>query len=175
MGRILALDVSECNTGWAVVTVLGQQPEMILASGTITTAADRKIKPKGADDIRRVSEIAVALREIAKRYEPDAIVAELPYGSQSAAAAKSAGICLGVLGSLRVGLGLPCQWVTPQAGKGAVCGSCKASKEAVQEAIIEVWPEVGTWKKHEHIADALAGLVVARTSDLYLMVARIRP
>ena len=171
MGIILALDVAFCNTGWAVVDAGGANPEPLVAAGCITTKPSRDKGPKGAADIERVAEIARGLEGVVDRYGPHLIVGELPYGSKDASAAVAAGICKGILGSLRVWAVVPCVWVTPQAGKKALTGSASGSKAKVQDAVLEIWPEVGTLVGFEHICDALAGLVAARGSDLYMMAA----
>lgn len=177
MSRILALDISLVNTGWAVVDAAAQ-PEPLLAHGCIHTAPDRQSRLKGLDDIARVSGMVVQLNTIIAEHHPSLIVGELPYGSQSASSCKAQGICLGVFAALRVYHAIPCQWVTPQSSKKAVCGSKDASKEQVQARVLQVWPGIATIggrptpdSKREHIADALAAIVSARDSDLYRMVA----
>jgi len=173
----MALDVSLANTGWAVVEADGNFPEKLLAGDCIKTTPDPREKTKGADAIRRVAEIVRGLHLAIMHYRPVLLVAELPYGSKDASSAVAQGICYGVVGSVRQLLGIPLHETTPQAGKAAVAGKQNASTDAVQAAVLELWPEAGTWGGRrgngwEHVADALAALVASRTSDLYRMAAR---
>ena len=172
MGRILTLDVSERNTGWAVVLAGGEQPEELLALGCLSTVAGKIKHSKTLDDIRTAAEIARGLKAIVDRWHPALVIGEMPFGSQSAKSMKAVGICLGVAGSLQVYHDMPCYWGTPQAGKKAMCGRVNASKEAVFEAVVAVWPLVASAEGGEHVADALAALVAARDSDLYRMAVR---
>ena len=178
MNAVLALDISLVSTGWVVVDAAAQ-PEPLLAHGCIKTAPDRQNRLKGVDDITRVSGMVSQLNSIIAEHRPSLIVGELPYGSQSASSCKAQGICLGVFAALRVYHAIPCQWVTPQSSKKAVCGRKDASKEAVQAVVLQVWPDIAMLggkptadSKLEHIADALAAIVSARDSDLYRMVAQ---
>jgi len=175
IGRILTLDISLVATGWAAV-LPGDAPEPLVTFGCIITKPDRRERLKGADDINRVSSMVRQLRDIIAEWQPGLIIGELPYGSQSATSAKAHGICLGVMGALRVHHELPCQWVTPQASKKAVVGRKDASKEQVQAVVLQLWPEIARAKNAhlEHIADAMAALVAARETDLYRMVAQQR-
>lgn len=168
MNNILALDVSLQHTGWAVVKPIGC-PEDLLGGGVIVTRAQPTDHNKGAGMIRRVAEIVAEIQAIIASYEPVLLVAELPYGSQHAQSAVAQGICYGILGTLRQVIGLPLALVSPYAGKEAVTGSKRGSKEQVQAAIMDVWPVVGSWEGYDHICDALAALVAARETDLYRM------
>lgn len=173
MGMILALDMSLANTGWAALR-LASQPEELCGTGCIVTkpGANRKGN-QSADDIRRATEIATGIDALIVEYRPLLIVGELPYGSQHAAAAKAEGICKGIMGGLRTWAGVPCLWVRPQQSKFAVCGAEDAAKADVQKVVEGWWPRAfaGLKKAHiEHVADALAAVVAARASDLYMMV-----
>ncbi|MHB8997658.1 MAG: crossover junction endodeoxyribonuclease RuvC [Armatimonadota bacterium] len=170
---ILALDMSLVNTGWAAVSTISQ-PEELYGTGCIVTKPGPNRKgQQSADDIRRSSEIAAAIACLIAEYKPLLIVGELPYGSQGATAAKAEGICKGIMGGLRAWTGVPCLWVRPQASKFAVCGAEDAAKAEVQKVVDGWWPHAfeSLKKAHvEHVADALAAVVAARASDLYMMV-----
>lgn len=170
--RIITLDISLVATGYAVLD-LGEVPERLVEFGCVTTKPDRQERLKGADDIRRVSDMALRLSQLTEDHRPALIIGELPYGSRSAASAKAQGICLGVFGSLRIYHAVPCHWVTPQSTKKALTGRMDASKEQVFAAVAAIWPEITEAKKgeQEHIADALAAAVASRQCDLYRMVA----
>ena len=172
MANILTLDPSETATGWAVVEAgpPGTR-ERILAYGCIVTAPNRVRATKSHDDIRRCSEIALTLRNLCDEYSPALIIAELPTGSQRATGAKAQGIVLGVLGSLRVTQGIPCEWVTPQAVKRATAHILNASKAEVQSAVLREWDDLEFPNKTEReaVCDALGALMAARQTDLYLM------
>jgi Holliday junction resolvasome RuvABC endonuclease subunit len=175
MGRIITLDVSECATGWAVVTAQGPDVLTVERHGCIVTKPGGKRVGKTADDIRRCSEIAAAVAEIVEGWPPRLIVAEMPTGSQRAAGAKAMGMCLGILGSVRIILDIPCEWITPQAVKKAAGGKLNATKGEVQAGVLERWPDLQfrNQVEREAVCDALGALLAARGTDLYLMAARV--
>lgn len=172
-GKILAVDMSLCNTGWAVTRLIGQ-PEEVVATGCIVTAPGANRKGNvAADDMRRADIITMGLLDVIELHEPDLIVAEMPFGSQSAVSAKGEGMCKGIMVALRRCQEVPCLWVLPSLGKFATCGCKDASKEHVQKIILSLWPGcfIGLKNKAcEHVADALAALIAVRSSDLYMML-----
>ena len=175
MGRILALDVSECATGWAVVDAAGPWDLKVVRHGCIVTKPGGKRVGKTEDDIRRCSEIAAAVQEVVEGWLPRLIVAEMPTGSQRASGAKAQGMCLGILGAIRIILDVPCVWITPQAVKKAAGGVLNASKEQVQNGVLDYWPHMEFRNKveREAVCDALGALMAARGTDLYLMAASL--
>jgi hypothetical protein len=125
-----------------------------------TGGEDRKVVRKSSDDLRRAKELQKALTS----YAAGASFAfvEVPTGSQSAAAARSLGIAVGVLASCPI----PIIEVSPMEVKIAVSGDRKiqATKEAVITWAVHKWP-AAPWlrvkggritKNNEHLADALA-------------------
>jgi len=173
MPNILTLDVSLAATGWAVVSLHGSTPETIQDCGCIRTKPDHRERVKGADTVHRVRSIARQLRDIIGQYQPIAIVAELPYGSQHAASAVAQGICYGIIGALAETHGIPLVMVTPQQSKQQVAGCRNASKSAIQECVFRWWPEASRGDGDEHVADALAALVAARDSEIYRMACNL--
>jgi len=98
-----------------------------------------------------------------------AVFIEVPVGSQSARAMASYGICVGVLGALRLS-GIPFYEVTPKEVKRLTTGNPEATKQEMIEWAVNKHPEAN-WPTHtrkdrviltsakaEHMADAIAAI-----------------
>lgn len=101
------------------------------------------------------------------------VFVETPAGSQSAAGSKAAGICLGILGSLK-SQGIVTIEVTAMESKIAMTGDKKAPKLAMVAAAFVKYPDLN-WPRHngkvmnkaEHIADAIAAIHAGIHTPLY--------
>ncbi len=105
--------------------------------------------------------------DIAAARVADAVIVDVPVGSQSARAMASYGICVGVLGALRAN-GIPFFEVTPNEVKLAGAGNKTATKQEMIAWAMTKHPEANwpTYKqngkimvseaKAEHQADAVA-------------------
>lgn len=117
---------------------------------------------KSSDDYRRAQELAEAMRE----YEnwADIVMAEVPSGSQSARACLGAGVCIGLLASLRK----PLVQLSPGEVKKATVGRTTSTKDEIIFWAYGLYPSLN-WLTHgsskrpgkltdacEHCADALA-------------------
>lgn len=176
MGKIIALDVSLRGTGYAVLDASAPAGATVLRHGCIPTASGGPKVGKGEDTVRRCGEIAAALQEVIEGWPPRLIIAELPTGSQDYYGAKAAGICYGIIGSIRIILDVPLLTVTPQAVKKAAAGRLNASKDDVQRGVLDRFQglQFRTKVEREAVCDALGAYLAAAGSkgaarDLFLM------
>ena len=93
------------------------------------------------------------------------VFVEVPVGSQSAAAMKGYGMCIGILGALRA-QGIPFIEVSESEAKVVMTGKRTAKKEEMIEAA-RIWYPKANWPIHagkisaakaEHMADAIAAI-----------------
>ena len=128
------------------------------------------VKPEGKQTRTNSIDLAVAeqhARGIAQAIQrAQAIFVEVPVGSQSAAAMKSYGMCIGLLGALRAH-GTPFFEVTATEVKLAGCGKKTASKAEMIQAAQQRYPDLDwpTYRRKgetlvsessaEHMADAI--------------------
>lgn len=169
--KFIALDPSMTNTGIVVGVIKNDKIEEIthiLLSET-KKSSDKKV-PSGIDTINRCRTAFDVIREAIQVHKPRVIFAEMPSGSQSAAAMKSYGVTCMMLGALRP-VPIP---VTPTHVKKASVGRKNASKADMIRWAFELYPDLSWLKgsknkmeiiapdgkylgnKNEHIADAIA-------------------
>ena len=172
---VLAVDPAFRNVGYVVVRLEGLN-SILVDHGVIQT---KKAKPKARirrtnDDLRCVSEIAVAVNELIDKHSVVGILGESPGGSQHAASAKAAGLIIGTLGGLLASRAsrIPDEWFSDLEVKSAMTGNKHASKQAMQQEAVKVFPELdaayearrestSAWEgKFEHVADAV-GVFIA--------------
>jgi len=185
--RMLGIDPSISNVGYAVVdyNVGAAQPFDVVKVGLIETApGDKKMKVrKSSDDLRRARDLATGINDVIDLYKIKIATAEVPFGAQSARAALSNGVCIGLLASLRV----PVIEVNPAEVKLASHGTKTADKEDICRWAVGIaphpavgWPTskagndwqiaVGhRWltKKAEHPADAVAAVAAAVRTEQF--------
>lgn len=162
--KVLCVDPSHKNLGLARVLVdpvsFDFQPIDLHLHQTEPDGGKRV--RKSSDDLRRAVEHAELLRE--GEAWADLVMAEVPSGSQSARACLGAGVCIGLLASLRK----PLIEVSPTEAKKAVIGRGTATKEEMIYWAYGEYPNLNwiTSKRsknpgnltdaNEHLADALA-------------------
>jgi len=132
---LISLDISFKNIGWSLWHE--KQP---VSAGVIQTEKTKNKQSYVCDDnAYRCSVAARTLAEIIRIHSVKAIIGESPTGSQSAAAAKSAGLAIGLIATTACLLDIPINFCTPDAVKKAVCGRKDASKSAIMDKIIEIY------------------------------------
>lgn len=167
--RVMGIDAAFSNVGFAIADVDLTDPShpvvKVVHLDILQTEGVKK-RPKGVprshDDLRRARLAVTKIRDLQRIWEPDYVVAEVPFGSQSARASWALGIALGVLASVP---GLI--EVTPRQVKAAT-GEPHADKDLMIEWAMDLHPDAG-WRTrklkgnvvqvasvNEHIADALA-------------------
>lgn len=137
---------------------------------------------QNSKDIEAAAQLTQGAFEFAKG--ADAIFVEVPVGSQSARAMASYGICVGVLGALRIS-GIPFFEVTPTEVKLASFGTKTATKEQMIQWATKKHPEAPwpTYKragevlvsesKAEHMADATAAIYAGVKSQPFQQLIRL--
>lgn len=169
MVKVMGIDAAFNNVGFALTEIdldNPKRPQVVLKDLHIVQTEAIKKRPRGmaksADDMRRAREAIEAIRAKIEEWQPDYIVAEVPFGSQSARSAWTLGIALGVLASID---GLI--QVTPRQVKTAT-GESHADKEEMISWAMHLHPDA-PWKMrklhgqlvqvasvNEHCADAVA-------------------
>lgn len=154
-------------SNWGMATALLDLNTGVLSDVRVslvqTTPGTAKQVRQNSDDLRRTEELAQAVLLAAERSKVTFV--EVPVGSQSARAMMSYGACLGLLGAMRA-KGVQIIEVNPTDVKKHFTGNKNASKEAMIDRAIELYPDAG-WPTHrgsitkpkcEHMADAIAAI-----------------
>lgn len=153
---VLTCDPSLTAWGYAVV-----QGRKVLKTGCIKTNPESKKRRirKGDDNVRRVGEIILLLRQEIFDYKVNYLTTELPHGSQTSSGAVMIGVVIGVMETLSQCYGLGIEWFSENdAKKCALPGQKEVTKahmiEAMNNEFVVDWP-TAKYKK-EAVADSLA-------------------
>jgi Holliday junction resolvasome RuvABC endonuclease subunit len=154
---ILCNDPSVRAWGYSVLNGGGR----ILTTGCIKTeSGGKKMRiRKGDDNTRRVQEINLKLLEVIRKWNVNYLVSELPHGSQSAAAAATIGMCIGIMQSKSDDLGIGLEWYSEGDSKKAALGKQKAEKKEMIRRMSQLYPQgwlSGVQYIDEAVADSLA-------------------
>lgn len=169
--QAIGIDAAFSNMGFAKVyldlTPAGVEVSCLDLHLCTTQVEDKKVVRKSSDDLRRAKELQLTM--IAQCEGAVFAFAEIPSGSQSASAARSLGIAVGILASCPV----PIIEVSPMEVKKIIPGF-KGKEKVTKAAIItwarKTWPEA-PWlmaktrgvtratAANEHLADALAAVM----------------
>lgn len=169
--KIMGIDAAFANIGFALLELDTDTGDTKVLDLYICQTEAVKKRPKGvprsADDLRRAREAVEAIQLRTKLWQPDHIVAEVPFGSQSARASWALGIALGVLASIPSLIE-----VTPRDVKAAT-GEKHADKDMMIEWAMDKHPEA-PWRmrklkgnliqvasSNEHMADAVGACYAA--------------
>lgn len=174
MGSVLALDVGYRATGWLLLE--GGCPVQCGVIRTVAQPGKRAIR-RADDDAERCAQLARELRALLDGAGPLAVVAELPTaGALSARAIRAMALATGVVVAVLELVAVPVEWTTPEAGRLATTGRRSATKEAVRagacralSSLEHMLPRTALW---EHVTDAAAAYLAARTGALVRMVER---
>ena len=159
--RIAAIDPSQRHFGMVKLEWHGLLGFSILEMKLVNTekSKDKKVRVN-SDDLSCAREIHDACHEFIADCE--FVFSEVPSGAQSASAAKSFGICIGILASVRI----PLIEVQPLETKKASIGKKTASKKDIIAWAVTHYPEApwiralakpyGFTLANEHLADAVA-------------------
>lgn len=193
--NLIGIDPSLTHTGWCIVAVdtVTRKIERLIEFGLIETALTKvKSVRRSSDDVARSRLIATKLNERICVHGVKVGAAEVPSGAQSARAALSFGIAIGILASLPI----PLIEVSPGEVKMATVGSKSADKEDIvrwaleqpgaAEAFASAQPKLSSkakneWeiefaggylsKKAEHPADSAAAIKAALSSTQFQQLA----
>jgi len=169
--KVLGIDAAFSNVGLALASIDITDPAHPVIEITdlklIHTEGAKK-RPKGvsksADDMRRAREALKGIQDAIRDWAPDHVIAEVPFGSQSARSAWTLGIALGILASIPNLIE-----VNPRQVK-AVTGEPHADKDWMIDWAINKYPNapwamrklkgemVQIASTNEHLADATAAI-----------------
>lgn len=177
--RVMGIDAAFANVGIAVADIdltNAKQPVVTVVGLHLIHTEGAKKRPRGvprsSDDLRRAREIVDRIATYRNLYNPDHIVAEVPFGSQSARASWALGIIIGVLSSIP-----NLVEVTPKEVKTA-SGEPAADKDWMIEWAMDRHPEapwvtrklkgniVQVAGANEHLADAVGAIYAGLTKLL---------
>lgn len=169
--KILGIDAAFANVGLAmteVEIVAGKPPKVTVVGLKLIHTEAVKKRPRGvprsSDDLRRAREALHGIQATIDDFKPDMVVAEVPFGSQSARASWALGIIIGVLAAIP-----NLVEVTPREVKTAT-GESHADKDEMMEWAMRNHPEapwvfrkykgtlISVSSTNEHLADALAAV-----------------
>jgi len=171
--RVLGMDPSMRNWGICSAIVYSDELEKIRVTA-IDLIHTEKTKNKSirtnCADLDTAKELADVLIPLPQAH---AVFCETPVGSQSSAAMKSYGMCLGLLGVMQ-SQSNNIITVSAESIKVFLCDNKKASKHDVINAVYEIFPNLD-WPtkrdgslvttKAEHIADAIGAVMVGVHTD----------
>lgn len=131
-----------------------------------------------SDELRRARWINDELTRLMATHQTSFIFGEVPSGSQSAKAARSLGIAVGILSCLKT----PLIEVSPFEVKDRFVGDRQASKDKIIRHAASLYPSL-PWKRiksgfsgsNEHAADAIGAIIAGvGTPEFKQMLAAIR-
>lgn len=168
---ILTLDPSLTAFGWAVI-----DEYYVIESGCIKTSPSKKVLKirKGDDRIRRIDEMLNVFHHLFEKYPIQYVLSEQPHGSQSASAATSLGIMLGLIQTMAKFKNIHVEWYSEGESKRCMLYKNEATKQEMVDAVrgkpYKGWFREGKGQKaiNEAVADALAVHYVASKNSFVL-------
>ncbi len=143
----MGIDPGTANLGFGVIRIEGGHMTA-LDGGVIET-------PASESDERRLSKIHDSLIGLIEWHEPCALAIEDLYFGKNVGSAMRVGQASGVAMLAAAQRDVACFAYTPQAIKGAVCGSGNAAKKQVQRMVATLLG-LSEVPRPDHAADALA-------------------
>lgn len=172
-------DPGFANFGWGALSL---DPLRFVAGGVIRTQkATKKAHVLAADDnFVRTQEIVRALVQLIDKYKPVVLVAERMSFPRSASVSAKIALSWGVIATLAEERALPLISPSPQEIKQKCTGLRGASKEEVRGAVnvklesrlLSAAAAALPNSLHEHLFDALAGVLASVDSDILRAVQR---
>jgi Holliday junction resolvasome RuvABC endonuclease subunit len=180
---VLGLDPSLRNWGLAEGLLDLETGELHSLNLSIVETENDKHKQvrQNSKDLNTAEQLAASVIPAVKRAK--VVFVEVPVGSQSAAAMKSYGICIGILGSIRA-LGIQLIEVNPTEVKLVFTGNKLATKEMMINKALEWYPDANFPRergkpdgrivaKAEHVADAIATIHAGVKTPVFQNVMRL--
>lgn len=179
--RAIAIDAAFANMGLAAVDIIIDGAELKVQGVDLylvsTEREGHKQVRKSSDDLRRAQILQKAMWDFCIAHKATIAFAEVPSGSQSASAARSLGIAVGVLASCPA----PIIEVSPMEVKKLFSrdGKRKVPKTEIIAWALGQWPSL-PWLFHakkltlanEHLADAMAVVIAGvATPEFKRMIA----
>lgn len=180
MMLIIGIDPGLAHFGYSVVNVKDVGEE-IIAIGVFTTKPSKDV-PKTADLFIRSTNMSKKIEWLFSNYRPLAIGAErFSYPPQAQNAVKMA-ISWGIVGSISARMEIPVIMNSPQTIKKKICGRNDASKQDIEDKIVEMYPNSSyafktfyrayTRENREHAFDATAAAVVCLGDNIIVNARR---
>jgi len=147
--KVAGIDPSLTHTGIAIGTIDLTTMKMEVEKVRLAVTENEKGKTvrRNSDDLRRCTQIVNAIYE--ETADCDVIFSEIPTGAQSARAALSFGMVIGMIAGIVNSPGYRPAFiqVLPHQVKSAIPGGTKnTSKEEIIEWAVERWPTAG-WRE----------------------------
>jgi Holliday junction resolvasome RuvABC endonuclease subunit len=167
---ILLLDAGFANLGYAVVDPNSvKKPFELLETGVIKTVRDKSL-PSAHDSSNRVAELFRGLKQIAYRFELNAICAEYPHGgAKSSSAIKAMSFASAVITCFATSESVKLKIVSPMEVKKTIRPKGKVEKEEIMSNVSKIFPDYSFPKvkaRYEHVADAISvGLALKKTGE----------
>lgn len=182
---VLGCDPSLRNWGLAEALLSLETGELSTPNLSLVQTGD---EPKGKQvrqnslDLTSAETLMTGIYPLAKKAK--AIFVEMPVGSQSAAAMKGYGVCVGLIGALR-SLGIPIIEVYEAESKKVFAGKRTATKDEMIAKALELYPDAN-WPRYkekgqmiisaakaEHMADAIAAIHSGVHTPLFQQLMRL--
>ena len=179
--HLIGVDPGFASFGFGVVRLLPDTEEVVEMGVIRTKKSSLKQRTLAADDnVRRCREIASAMLQLVKIYDPVAICGESMSYPRNASAAAKVAMTWGIVCTIAEENSLPVFQASPQKIKSKLTGTQKASKSQVQDALRELYPvtdfdrllEKFPMGEHEHPWDALASVVTCLDAEPVRLVRR---
>jgi len=161
--NILTLDLSFRNVGYNI-TQLEQEGEDLrpkpLREFTFKTKPESGSKEKVVENIvNNFLKVQGHFDRLVNEIEPDLMLIEFPFTSQSAQAAMLQRLCYGLIAGFD-GYGIPIVLVHPNDVKMWCCGRIKnCDKQDIQNKTLQYFPDLLELKADEHVVDSYAILL----------------
>jgi Holliday junction resolvasome RuvABC endonuclease subunit len=179
--NVTGIDPSLTNFGFALMSYDSNKDSLKVNGLKLVSPDVKKLKQVrvNSNDLRRSKELYTAMQK--HTLGRHVVFSEIPSGAQSARAALSFGISIGILASCPV----PLIEMQPQQVKKLTVGTRTASKEEMIEWAMEEFPDAPwllherngkTYKKgdpmkpNEHLADAVAVVYAGIQSEQFLQL-----
>lgn len=175
----MGIDAAFANTGFALAEVDLTDPKNpvvdVIDLDIVQTEVQKTPRgvPKSHDDLRRARDVQAVINDRIATWKPDFIVAEIPFGSQSARSSWTLGIALGILSAIPNLIE-----VTPRQVKEST-GEKHADKDLMIEWAMNLHPDA-PWKmrklkgnmvqvsgSNEHMADAVGAVYAALRTEQF--------
>jgi crossover junction endodeoxyribonuclease RuvC len=143
----MGIDPGTANLGFGVIRIEGGRM-VALDGGVIETSASDPVE-------ERLARIHASLAKLIDWHEPSAMAIEDLYFGSNVGSAMKVGQASGVAMLAAAQRDVECFAYTPQAIKGAVCGSGNAAKKQVQRMVASLLG-LSEVPRPDHAADALA-------------------
>jgi Holliday junction resolvasome RuvABC endonuclease subunit len=177
---VFGADPGLANFGYAVVRLFADRERIISVDVISTAKSDKKLNVLAANDNhRRTVEVFSELHRLAERYRLEAAAAESASWPRNASSAAKVALSWGALSSVVTIAQVPLSMASPQRIKKCLCGSNKASKKDVREALLDRYPgEFDNFMKSypktlwEHGFDAVGAVVACLDSEVFKMARR---